>query len=711
MLALAAAIPAGGAPPATAPAAPAQTKQENAPMQKKSLFLDAATLYQAGQVENLRLDDDHKALVLADWDLVEDDADGVGFPYSQDILAGETRIKKELVIEPAEANVARLLIYHAQEVLWKTPVYDARAAISVNGHAFEATLKPGWNSVPVEPAFLVRGNNEVVISTPAGGKPAVIPLADRDSILAAAPWRLAGAPRSFKSEGGGKTWSPLLGKGSDVRGEYMVRLHLQRHLAGGTYVSPVMDLADVDGQQKIKVPVEVRSLVATIRQESPAGTSATCSIRTGPTSVYRPAAWEEWRKLSDGARLGAKGRYFQVKIELATTDPLKTPSVSVVELGVEFEQRTLGGAGQLAVLEYKSYPVLRSSLPFEYESLSHPALKQLREQYHLDEVVQGAATQLERVVRLNHWLSTQWKWHAPEPIYPAWSALDILKKTAGGESQGGFCGQYAVAMTQCCLALGIQARYVFAGLNGVVGGHEVTEFWSDELGKWVLVDCNMDRYYLDPNNRQPMNAMEVHRAILRHYFDGDAIGDDAHNKARFDAKGLEGFLKQGPQAQHGGNVAGPNWFDPVKAHLMWGHPHMMRRNNFFAKPQPLPKQHGFGIPWSWNGYYHWFDAQSPREELFTGYTDRLCDYYWNLNQVDLLLEQTPEPGVLAVSADTNTPDLAALLVSIDGGAWTPTSDTFAWRLKEGENSLQVKVRNTSGVEGKASVARVSWSAK
>jgi hypothetical protein len=694
--------------PAAAHADPNQI-QESSPMQKKSFVLDAARLYRGGQAENLRLDAAGGALVLADWELVEDDADGVGFPYSQDILSGATQIKKELVLEPAEANDAKLLIYHAQEELWKSPVYDARVTIAVNGHAFEATLKNGWNTLNVDPAFLVRGKNEIVLSTPVGGKPAIVPLADRDSILANAPWRLAAAPRSFKSADGGKTWSPKLGKGSDVRGEYLIRLHLQRHLATGTYVSPVMDFTDADRKDAVKPLSAVRSVVARIKQDSPAGTSVACFIRTGQTPVYQPAAWEDWKKLTGGARLSAKGRYFQVKLDLTTTDPLKTPSVSELSFDVEAEPLAADDAARLQVIEYKAFPVIRSSLSFEYESLGHPSLKQLREQYKLEDVVKGAATQLERVVKLNHWISTQWKWHAPEPVYPAWNALDILKKkSAGGESQGGFCGQYAIAMTQCCLALGIQARYVFAALPGVIGGHEVAEFWSDDLGKWVLMDTNMDRYYLDPNTGAPMSAMEIHRAILRYYFDGDAIGDDAHNQARFDAKGLDGFVKQGPQAQPGGNNAGPDWFSPAKAHLMWGHPHMMRRNNFFAKPQPLPKQHGFGLPWSWNGYYHWFDAQSPREELFSGYSDRDCDYYWNLNQVDLVLEQMPEPGVLAVSAETNTPDLAAMLVSINGGPWTPTTETFAWRLKDGENTLGVKVRNSAGVEGKASVARVAW---
>ena len=60
-----------------------------------------------------------------------------------------------------------------------------------------------------------------------------------------------------------------------------------------------------------------------------------------------------------------------------------------------------------------------------------------------------------------------------------------------------------------------------------------------------------------------------------------------------------------------------------------------------------------------------------------------------------------------VTAQTVTPDLDALLVSINGGPWTPSAMSFAWRLSPGDNLLQMKTRNTLGVEGGASWARLA----
>ena len=98
---------------------------------------------------------------------------------------------------------------------------------------------------------------------------------------------------------------------------------------------------------------------------------------------------------------------------------------------------TDGGVGQVRVEVFDARPIVRSSLRFEYERLDHPRLKELREKYRLDEVVAGAKSQWEYAIRLNHWVSCQWKWHPPVD-YPRWDALVILEKQAarGGREPG-----------------------------------------------------------------------------------------------------------------------------------------------------------------------------------------------------------------------------------------------------------------------------------
>jgi len=676
----------------------------------RSLKLEAARLYQQGLAENLRFDHRRQTVTLYDWRLVEDDAAGCGWPFEQDILGPEVRIRKLLTVDSPAAEQVWLLIYHGVEKLWESEPHEAPLAADVNGHKIQVTLKQKWNAVEIDPAILVEGDNEIVLSAAGGSLPPVMPIAGRQSILANEPQRKGRPQKSFKSTDGGRSWSPGLGQGGSAAGEYMVRLQLRQFVCCGTYVSPVVDLADPDGKEQIKSPAEVSGLLCAVDHEAPEGTSLMCLVRTGPRPVFDAAAWSQWQPIAAGQPQQARGRYCQVQLLLATTDPLTTPAVKSLTIEAEVQLADPSTTARLSVREFRNHPLIRSAIPFQYEPLDHPSLKELRQTYRLDAVVEGADSQFQQIVRLNHWVAEQWKWHPPDP-YPEWNALEILEKLPGGESRGGFCGQYAIVLAQCCLAMGLQARFVFGSLPGVLYGHEVTEVWSDDYGKWILMDPNMDRYYLDPQTREPMNALEIHRSILEHFFKTNSIGDEAHNIAAVDEDAFQKFLDHGPVAVHGGTVAGPDWFDPRRAHLMWGHPGMMPRNNFFSKPRPLPRAHGLGLPWSWNGYRLWYDRQTPRRRHFAAHTDRECDFYWNLNQVDFTLEATGQPAVLTVTAETTTPDLDALLVSVGGGLWAPSAMSFAWPLSRGDNTLRMKTRNTLGVEGAMSVVGVNYTGK
>lgn len=673
-------------------------------MKEISFRLSAGGLYERGQVEGLACDGGKAAMVLDDTALIEDDGDGCGYPFEKDILSGATRIRKELTLDLAPVAAARLLLFHTVQELWKSPAYEAAARIDVNGHPYRAALTVGWNTIVIDPAHLVRGRNVIALWTPEGGAPAIIPIALRPSILDNAPWRAAAPQASHKSDDGGTTWSARLGEANAAEGEYMIRLRVRRYASMGTYVSPVLDAADVKGEEVVKLPAVVGSLAVDVEQEAPAGTAVNALIRTGQTPVFDAGAWEPWRPLGGGDR-SAKGRYFQVKVVLTSSDPLRTPALRGLTVRAEVEHPAAPPAPR--VEEFRSYPVIRGSLPFEYEPLDHPLLRELRDTYRLEEVVRGGATQFDRIVRLNHWVSQQWNWHPPV-VYPEWNALDILRRQADGQCLGGFCGHYAIVMVQCCLAMGIQARFVFGSLPGVIAGHEVVEVWSDEYGKWALMDPNMDRHYLDRATNIPMNMMDLHRAVLDHFFAGGGLGSPEYNKERVGDAAFEEFVRRGPVACFGGNAAGPDWFDGRRAHLMWGHPALMPRSSFLSRRRPMPKCHGYGLPWCWNGYWHWFDPRTPRQDTFVRHTDRQCDFYWNLNQVGFFLEQTEGAGVLRVTTETNTPGLEALLVSIDGGEWTASAPAFFWRLRKGANSLRLKVRNLRGVEGRESVASLVW---
>jgi hypothetical protein len=162
------------------------------------------------------------------------------------------------------------------------------------------------------------------------------------------------------------------------------------------------------------------------------------------------------------------------------------------------------------------------------EDFTHPRLRLLRQRYGLDDVVVGASSDLQRVVRLRDWVKSRWDHEQPIAM-PPWDALCMFER-AEKNIEYFFCVHYSVAFMQCCLSLGIPARLlnlhqgippagfdrqraVFEGSDLPVFGHVVNEMWLDDLGRWVLVDVDFDIHC--ERDGQLLTALEIHRAFLR----------------------------------------------------------------------------------------------------------------------------------------------------------------------------------------------------
>lgn len=179
----------------------------------------------------------------------------------------------------------------------------------------------------------------------------------------------------------------------------------------------------------------------------------------------------------------------------------------------------------LRVLEEHNEQIVRTSIPFEYEPLDHPRLKRLREEYKLDDVVQGTQTELELMLRLAQWTCNYWDWpkHISE-CYPPWDALEILKPDRDKTPVGGFCLQFNLVFLQACESFGIPGRAISISQGRLQdklpgGGHEIVELWSNEWKKWVYVDGALAWYIVDEKTGTPLSVWELRQRqlqMLRH---------------------------------------------------------------------------------------------------------------------------------------------------------------------------------------------------
>lgn len=149
-------------------------------------------------------------------------------------------------------------------------------------------------------------------------------------------------------------------------------------------------------------------------------------------------------------------------------------------------------------------------LGFRFEQMDHPRLKQLLDQEHLDQVVDLEASPFVQILSLKDWVAGQWPAGNPDP-YPPWDALTILDWIRSGKT-GGFCGQYAQVFLQALASVGIQARYVEIGSVDNPYAHYVTEVWSTDLGKWVLMDPDYNLHF--ERDGVPLGVLEIHDTLL-----------------------------------------------------------------------------------------------------------------------------------------------------------------------------------------------------
>jgi hypothetical protein len=342
-----------------------------------------------------------------------------------------------------------------------------------------------------------------------------------------------------------------------------------------------------------------------------------------------------------------------------------------------------------------------TSIPYEYEDPANPRLVALREKYHLDEVVSGSNCELEKLVKLRHWVHQQWKYKAPiNGWFPAWDADEILSHKEG------FCVHFAIVYMQCATSLGYQTRYVFGGHPGTIrSGHEVCEVWSNQFNKWILMDPEGDLSYVDPTvgDNVPLSMVEAHDRILRTFYaDKTATYENrpmspVHSPYLALCRGLS----LTPEAIFKAGDPPPAEWEPW---MKWLNVRYMPRNNFFGRELPIPVEQGFH--WDWPDYYIWHDATTPREWNYRYFISRRSDVNWSINQVHFSAEASSAANTLAMQMGTTTPYFQTYLMNVDGRGWKPTEAQFDWHLHSGANRVEMRVRNTSSVEGPVSSMEV-----
>lgn len=139
----------------------------------------------------------------------------------------------------------------------------------------------------------------------------------------------------------------------------------------------------------------------------------------------------------------------------------------------------------------------------------HQYLKELRDRYHLGNLVNDEMDDVTKVEVVMNWVSSLWE-HNGGNVPDHSDPLYILEQVSKGNQFR--CVEYAVVLNGCLNALGLRSRMLFLKTEDCEtreygAGHVVVEVYIPELSKWIMADPQFNVVAF--NNNVPLNAVEL----------------------------------------------------------------------------------------------------------------------------------------------------------------------------------------------------------
>ena len=321
---------------------------------------------------------------------------------------------------------------------------------------------------------------------------------------------------------------------------------------------------------------------------------------------------------------------------------------------------------------------------FKFDSFENPKLKELRERHRLEEVIAPGKDEFERQVLLLDWTHRQFKKFG-RPSTNCHGALQILQAIDEGHTF--FCAHYANVLVSAAASLGwvdrslALRRHQGANKNGGSTEHSVTEIWSNQHRKWVMLDPTSNMFL--EKDGVPLNAFELRQEWF--YRGGTnlvfVVGQERKKYRKAD---LPIFL--GRFDGFGDLTVDPD--EPDKYGFIGYIPNtdLMNSGYDYAKMFITKDALCDGTKW----------------HTRTLPANPAVDPYFPIGQAALSLRA--EDGKLHVALQTLTPNFKRYEVRLDGGGWKSSGEQFEWPVNSGANRLEARTVNQFGVNGPTSTA-------
>ena len=347
------------------------------------------------------------------------------------------------------------------------------------------------------------------------------------------------------------------------------------------------------------------------------------------------------------------------------------------------------GKRKAIVKKFQTLPVIQNeyTLRFTFDSYDNPKLNQLRGKYKLEDVIARGKDEFEKQILLMDWTHRQFKKFG-RPSSDAKGALDIFKAVEEGHTF--FCSHDAQAFVSCAAALGwinrplALRRHQGSAQNGTTE-HSVTEIWSNQHAKWIMLDPTSNMYL--EKNGVPLNAWELRQEWF--YNDGkDLVFLVGKQRDKYRKSDLP--IKLAHFAGFGDLTIDPDELDK------YGFIGYIPNNNLLDA--------GFDYGAMFISKDKLCDGTQWHKRTFP--KDPAVDPYFPLNQASLKL--SPAKDHLLVTMETFTPNFQTYQIRIGGEEWKSISKpAYKWSLHPGTNRLDARSLNQFGVPGPISTAEIN----
>ncbi|HUR44494.1 MAG TPA: hypothetical protein VMZ27_01365 [Candidatus Saccharimonadales bacterium] len=335
---------------------------------------------------------------------------------------------------------------------------------------------------------------------------------------------------------------------------------------------------------------------------------------------------------------------------------------------------------EVTILKFDSLPFVENDYTkrFHFDTFENPKLKQLRETYKLDEVIAPGKDEFDRQVLLMDWTHHKFKKFGTPSANPK-GALEILQCVEQGHTF--FCAHFAKVFVSSAASFGwVDRELALRRHQGVAKGgsseHSSTEIWSNQYGKWVMLDPTSNMYL--EKDGVPLNAYEIRQEWF--YHDGkDLVFVIGKERKKYRKADLPIFL--GRYAGFGVLEVSPDELDKYGFTAYIPNTNLMDAGEDYAKMFIVKDKLCDGTKW----------------HVRTVPENPAVDPYFPIGQA--ALDIAPQQGALIVRIQTFTPNLKEFQISIDGAPWKHSEGNFNWRPHTGSNRLQARTLNQFGVLG------------